>query len=76
MSTEEDSQAAGEAILSALANPKRMKSDAGEVEEHSIPDLIAAKKYIDGQLAASTKSLGLRFRQARLPSATGRNRAD
>lgn len=50
-----------EAIVEALENPRRVSGDAGSVEGHSLPDLIAADKYLAAKAAASTRNRGLRF---------------
>lgn len=56
------SLAAGtEAITEALVNPRRVSGDAGSVEGHSLPDLIAADKYLNAKATASSPSRGLRF---------------
>lgn len=33
--------------------PKRMKGDSGEAEQHSLPDQIAADKYLRSRRAAN-----------------------
>lgn len=59
-----------EATISDSAQaPKRMRGDEGEVEEHSLPDQIAADKHLAGKRAASTTLLGLRFRKLVPPGA-------
>jgi len=57
------SDAIEQAIESTATNPKRVRTDAGEVESQSIQDQIAADKYLAAKTAASTKSRGLRFNQ-------------
>jgi len=52
-----------DAIEAAAKNPQRVRTDAGEVEAHPLPDQIEADKYLKAQEAASTKSRGLRFNQ-------------
>lgn len=76
MSAQDDADAAEAALAATVTGPKSVEGDAGKVEAQPIPDLIAAKKYLDAQVAGRTKSLGLRLRQGKLPSATGRNCAD
>jgi hypothetical protein len=52
-----------EAIETTAKGPKRVRTDAGEVESQSIPDQIEADKYLTARAAASTKARGLRFNQ-------------
>lgn len=52
-------------ISSTAQGPKRVRTDAGEVESHDLESMIAADKYLAGKSAvASTQSntrRGLRF---------------
>ncbi len=53
----------------ALA-PRRIQGDEGEIEEHSIPDLIAADRHLDSQTAvAASGSRGLRLSKFKPPGA-------
>jgi hypothetical protein len=52
-----------DAIEAAAKNPQRVRTDAGEVEAHPLPDQIEADKYLASKAAAGTKSRGLRFNQ-------------
>jgi hypothetical protein len=52
-----------DAIEAAAKNPQRVRTDAGEVEAHPLPDQIEADKYVKAKAAAGTKSRGLRFNQ-------------
>jgi hypothetical protein len=52
-----------DAIESAAQSPKRVRTDAGEVEAHSLRDQIEADKYLAAKAAAASKSRGLRFNQ-------------
>jgi hypothetical protein len=61
MSCEDDANTISEAINAALAGPKRVKGDAGEVEQHSIGDLIRADQYARSKCAASSPRRGIRF---------------
>lgn len=47
----------------AAQQPKRVRTDAGEAESHSLPDLIEADRYLAAKAAAKTRSRGLRFSQ-------------
>jgi hypothetical protein len=59
MSTESDAAAA--ALAAAVLGPKRVKGDAGEVEQFSMDELIAAEKYLKSLDAGSKARRGLRF---------------
>jgi hypothetical protein len=52
-----------DAIEAAAKSPQRVRTDAGEVEAHPLPDQIEADKYLKAKAAASTKARGLRFNQ-------------
>lgn len=54
-----------EIIKSVLANPKRVKGDEGEVETHSINDLLKAAEYLRKQEQADEKGLGVTFKKLR-----------
>ena len=41
--------------------PKRAKGDAGEMEQHSLKDQIAADRHLGAKDAANSKTRGLRF---------------
>ena len=41
-------------IEEAAADPKRMTTDAGSVEEHDLEQLIEADKYLQQQAAAKS----------------------
>lgn len=43
--------------------PKRVQGDEATIEGHSLPDQIAADRYLASKKAASNNSLGLRFRK-------------
>ena len=49
------------AIESTAVGPKRVRTDAGEVEAQDIDQQIAADKYLAAKAAASTANRGLRF---------------
>lgn len=57
----EDATAAADALTAAIAGPKRVKGDAGEVEQHPLPDLIAAEKYAASRCAGTSPRRGLRI---------------
>lgn len=49
------------ALLAALAGPKRVAGDAGEVEQYSLKDLMEVHRYLAAQCAATNGRRGLRF---------------
>ena len=61
-----------EKIAESGIGPKRARGDAGEVEQHPLPDLIEADKYVAGKTAMAAKKLGVRYYKFILPDATGR----
>lgn len=52
-----------DALKTAAQQPKRVRTDAGEVEAHSLTDQIEADKYLAAKAAASSSNAhrGLRF---------------
>lgn len=50
--------------------PRRIQGDEGEIEEHSIPDQIAADRYLSGAAAAEHGHRGMRFTKVRPPGAS------
>jgi hypothetical protein len=51
------------------SGPKRVRTDAGEVEAQDLRFQIEADKYLSAQRAAASKSRGLRFNKL-LPPGT------
>ncbi|MDR2704310.1 MAG: hypothetical protein LBC02_00885 [Planctomycetaceae bacterium] len=47
-----------DAIIKTLSQPKKIQSEAGSVEQHSIAELIAADKYLTQKKAANA---GMQF---------------
>lgn len=58
-----------EKIEQAASGPKRVRTDAGEVETHDLSKLIEADKYLAAARAASTKRQGLRITRLLPPGA-------
>jgi hypothetical protein len=58
-----------EQIRENAAGPKRAKGDSVEVEQHSLPDQIAADKYLASKQASRKKGLGIAFKKLSPPSA-------
>ena len=50
-----------QSIRENAAGPKRAKGDSAEMEQHSLPDQIAADKYLASKRAAQGKGLGIRL---------------
>ena len=50
-----------DALKNAAQQPKRVRTDAGEVEAHDLEQQIAADKYLAAKAAASAPGRGLRF---------------
>lgn len=57
----EDATDASAILTAALAGPKRVRGDAGEVEQYDLKDLIEAHRYISGQCASTGARRGIRF---------------
>ncbi len=49
--------------------PKRARGDSGEVEQHPLPDQIAADRYLASKEAAKAKGLGVRVAKMIPPGA-------
>jgi hypothetical protein len=58
-------------ILENALAPKRASGDAGSMEQHSIPDQIAADEYAAAKRAAKAKKTGVRYFQLIPPGGTG-----
>lgn len=57
-------------IEANLAAPKRVQSDGIVVEQHPLPDQIAADRYVQAKEAArKTGSLGIRLQKLKPPGA-------
>ena len=56
-------------IEDIAANPKRVRGDSGELEEHPIPDLIALKKFQTSSAAAKRRGFPLRLFRTSPPGA-------
>ena len=50
-------------IRQNAAGPKRAKGDSAEMEQHSLPDQIAADRYLASKNAAKKKGLGATFKK-------------
>lgn len=56
-------------IAETASGPKRVRTDAGEVEAQDLPAMIEADKYLSAKASASTKYRGLRMNKL-LPPGT------
>ena len=48
-------------IKDSASQPKRASGDSGSVEQHSLPDQIAADKYLESKKAARKSGLGIKL---------------
>ena len=58
-----------QAIEQNATGPKKAQGDTGSVEQHSLPDQIAAERYLAAKKAVATKSKGLRLTKIVPPGA-------
>jgi hypothetical protein len=56
-----------ENIRENAAGPKRAKGDSAEMEQHSLPDQIAADKYLASKQASRKKGLGIALKKLSPP---------
>tara|TARA_Y100001973_G_C5199824_1_gene336773 strand:- start:1799 stop:2011 length:213 start_codon:yes stop_codon:yes gene_type:complete len=59
-------------VQESATQPARARTDAGEVEQHKLSDLIEAEKYLAGKDAIESKTAkrrGLRFNKLIPPGA-------
>jgi hypothetical protein len=57
-------------IAASLAKPKRVRTEAGEVEQHPLREQVEAAKFVAAQRAVANPWLCLRFAQITPPGAT------
>jgi hypothetical protein len=61
-----------DAVAANLAQPKRARTDAGEVEQHDLDKQVAAARFvIDAQARTVSPFRSLRFAQIESPGANG-----
>jgi len=48
-------------ISDSASGPRRASGDAGSVEQHSLPDQIAADKHIEAKKASRLPGLGVKL---------------
>lgn len=58
-------------IETNAAAPKRVKTDEGEFEQHSLKDQIEADRYLNSKKASKAKGFGIRVARVKSPSALG-----
>lgn len=58
-------------IETAATEPRKASGDGIAVENHSLPDLIAADKHLRAKAAASSKTGGVRFSKIVPPGTSG-----
>jgi len=56
-------------LAETATGPKRVRTDAGEVEAQDVASIIEADKYLSAKAAVQSKSRGLRFNKL-LPPGT------
>ena len=56
-------------ILESAKAPAKVSGDSGSVEQHSLPDQIAADKYLASKNAAKSRGLGIKFIKISAPGA-------
>jgi len=64
-----------DAIETNAQAPKRVVSDGVEAEQHSLPDQIAADRYLSNKTAAAVATRGLRFNVFKPGGAAGCSRS-
>jgi hypothetical protein len=50
-----------DSIQTNAQGPKRASGDSGSVEQHPLPDQIAADKYLESKKASRAKGLGIKL---------------
>ncbi len=58
-----------QSIQENAAGPKKAQGDVGSVEQHSLPDQIAADRYLASKRAMQSKSKGIRLTKLVPPGA-------
>ena len=57
-------------IRDNAAGPAKASGDSGSMEQHKLPDQIAADRYLSSKDAAKSKTRGLRFTKLVPPGAS------
>ena len=58
-------------IATNAVAPKKVKTDEGEFEQHSLKELIEADRYLQGKAASRASGFGLRVARVKSPSSLG-----
>lgn len=58
-----------DALASNATGPKRARGDSSEVEQHSLPDLIAYDRYKNDKAASRRRGLGIKMSRLVPPGA-------
>jgi hypothetical protein len=56
-------------IRDNAAGPKRAKGDSAEMEQHPLPEQIAADRYLESKKASRGKGLGIALKKLSPPGA-------
>ncbi|RLS53627.1 MAG: hypothetical protein DWH91_14000 [Planctomycetota bacterium] len=59
-----------QAIRDNASGPAEAHGDSGGVKQHSLPDQIAAERFLASKQAAKSKSRGIRFSKLAPPGAS------
>ena len=57
-----------DSIETNASSPKSASNDTGSMQSHSLPDQIAADKYLAAKSASAKKGLPIRYMKLRPPS--------
>jgi hypothetical protein len=60
-----------ETIATAAQKPAEARGDSSSFRQHSLPDQIAADKYLAAKAGSKKKGFGLRFARIQPPGAEG-----
>jgi hypothetical protein len=58
-----------ETISESAQQPAKVSGDSGSVEQHPLPDQIAADRYLESKKAARSKGLGIGLKKLVPPGA-------
>jgi hypothetical protein len=57
-------------IVQSASGPRSASGDSGSMSEHSLPDQIAAARFLATAQALKARPLGLRYHRVRAPAAS------
>lgn len=55
------SESLEDSIRESATGPAKASGDSGSIEQHPLPDQIAADRYLQSKKAAKGKGLGVKF---------------